>query len=31
MSRAAIINESIDEILEYARNSKLNMIIGPSA
>lgn len=31
MSGATIINESIDEILEYARNSKLNIIIGPSA
>nr|WP_282958798.1 DUF364 domain-containing protein [Acidianus ambivalens] len=31
MSGAVIINESIDEILEYARNSKLNIIIGPSA
>ncbi|WP_373467981.1 Rossmann-like domain-containing protein [Acidianus infernus] len=25
------MNESIDEILEYARNSRLNVIIGPSA
>lgn len=31
MSGAVIINESIDEILKYSSNSRLNLIIGPSA
>ncbi len=31
MSGAVIVNESIDEILNYAKKSKINIIIGPSA
>lgn len=31
MTGAVIINETVDEILNYAENSRLNVIVGPSA